>query len=190
MFSAAYSAANVDHLSATDNGSSAPISGSNQSGLAQTFPRFVSGANLACLTTQVMFMAAIDVRAPTTISRISFLSGLTGINAATNWWFALYTASRALLAQSADQTSGAWAASTLKTLPLAAAQQVQPGLYYVAVMVKATTVPTLEGVADTTVLSGAAPILHGTADGSLTTTAPSTATTITPTVNNPYAIVS
>lgn len=159
--------------------------------VAQSFPRNgILTADIAAIATGQMFMVAIEIKEATQITNISFLSGATAANTPTNWWFALYSSARALLAQTADQTSTAWAANTLKTLALTTAQLVQPGLYYVAIMMKATTPVSLVAFADTSALSGLAPILHGTADGSLTTTAPATSSTITATANNPYCYVS
>lgn len=67
------------------------------------------------------------------------------------------------------------------------------GLYYIGIMVKATTVPTLRGVTLAgTVAANLPPILQGTSTGSLTTpgSCPATAGALTVAASNPYAYVS
>jgi hypothetical protein len=104
--------------------------------------------NASALTTQVMLSAAVVLEAGDTISNISFMSGGTAAGTPTNWWFALFddSATPALLAQTADQLTAAWAAHTVKTLALSSPVLVpRQGVYYAAAMVKATTVPSLIG---------------------------------------------
>jgi hypothetical protein len=143
------------------------------------------------LTTQVMTSVPIKLAAGDVITNISFVSGATAAGTPTNWWFALYSnaATPALLAQTADQLTGAWAAFTVQTKALATAQTISAtGIYWVAIMVKATTVPTLLGSL------GVKPIVTGernlsqSSGAALTTTAPGTIAT--PTVKNfvPYAV--
>lgn len=144
-------------------------------------PRLGAGSDLAALTTQVMTSVAIPLQAGDVVTSLTFKSGATAAGTPTNWWFALYddSATPALLAQSADQLTAAWAATTAKTLALATAQLItRPGVYYAAVMVKATTVPTLIGASTQAGASAgvltADKILGQTSGASLTTTAPST----------------
>ncbi|MEE4598225.1 hypothetical protein V2J94_41390 [Streptomyces sp. DSM 41524] len=132
--------------------------------------------DVAVLATGVMTSAALYLQDGDTVTNLSFISGATAAGTPTNYWFALYDGvSNALLAQTADQTTGAWAADTVKTLALSAPVKItRSGLYYAAVMVTATTVPTLVGTA------GAKPVLTGesnlaqTSGSSLTGTAPAT----------------
>ncbi|MES2211209.1 MAG: hypothetical protein V4515_13675 [Chloroflexota bacterium] len=144
------------------------------------------------LTTQVMTSVPIKLAAGDIITNISFVSGATAAGTPTNWWFALYSsaATPALLAQTADQLTGAWAAFTVQTKALATAQTISStGIYWAAIMVKATTVPTLLGSL------GVKPIVTGernlsqSSGAALTTTAP--ATIATPTVKNfvPYVVL-
>lgn len=137
------------------------------------------------LTTQVMTSVPVYLVGGEVVTNLTFYSGATAAGTPTNWWFALYdTASTpALIAQTADQLTAAWAAFTKKTLALSAAYTVpKTGVYWAAIHVKATTVPTLLG---TLVLP---PIVTGernlaqTSGSALTTTAP--ATIATPTVAN------
>jgi hypothetical protein len=107
-------------------------------------------SNLSALTTQVMLAAALPLEAGDVVTNLTFVSGATAAGTPTNWWFALYSsaATPALIAQTADQTSTAWAANTAKTVALSAPYTVlTAGVYYAAIMVKAATPPTLAGVA-------------------------------------------
>lgn len=129
------------------------------------------------LTSGVMVSVPLWLNAGDKVSNLTFWSGATAAGTPTNQWAALYStaATPALLAQSADGTSGAWAADTAKTFALATAQVIATsGLYWAALMVAATTVPTLLGC------SGAKPLLTGegnlaqTSGSALTGTAPAT----------------
>ena len=151
-----------------------------------------SDTGSVALVTQVMTSVPIKLSAGDVITNVSFCSGATAAGTPTNWWFALYSnaATPALLAQTADQTSTAWAAFTVMTKALATPQTITvPGIYWAAIMVKATTVPTLLGCI------GVKPIVTGernlsqSSGAALTTTAP--ATIATPTVKNfvPYVVL-
>ncbi len=153
------------------------------------------GGNLAALTTQVMTAVALYLEAGDTVTNLTFMSGATAAGTPTNWWFALYStaATPALLAQTADQTSTAWAADTAKTLALAAPYAVTAtGIYYAAVMVKATTVPTLIGASIQADASGAVvtgqKVLANTSGSALTATAPGTIATPTTVGTVPYVV--
>lgn len=161
----------------------------------ENLPRALVNTDLAALTTQIMTVVGIPLVAGDVVTNITFKSGATAAGTPTNWWFALYdnAATPNLIAQTADQTSGAWAANTAKTLPLTAAYTVlTPGVYYLACMVKATTVPTLIGF---TSFAGAAggvltadKALAVTSGSSLTATAPSTLASPTNVATVPYAV--
>jgi hypothetical protein len=151
-----------------------------------------SDTGQVALATGVMTAVRIKLFAGDVVTNISARSGATAAGTPTNYWFALYSnaGTPALLSQSADQTSTAWAANTTKTLALGAAQTIgTTGFYWVAIMVTATTPPTLLGSV------GVAPIVTGeanlsvTSGSTLTTTAP--ATLATPTVKQfvPYVVL-
>lgn len=140
----------------------------------------------AGLTTQIMLSAALHLEAGDLVTNLSLSSGATAAVTPTNWWFALYddSATPVLLAQTADQLAAAWAANTVKTLPLATPQLItRGGIYYAAVMVKATTVPSLVGVA--TLAAGTAAWIAGektlaqSSGSALVATAPATIATPT-----------
>lgn len=153
-------------------------------------------SNASALTTQVMTSVALPLIAGDVVTNLTFLSGATAAGTPTNWWFALYDTSGtpALIAQTADQLTAAWAANTAVTLPLSTAYTVaNSGVYYAAVMVKATTVPTLAGVtAEAAAANGAIvagfPVLAQTSGSSLTTTAPATIATPTTVTTIPYVV--
>jgi hypothetical protein len=160
-------------------------------------PRFglydsVSDSGSVALTTQVMTAVPIFLAAGDVITNVSFITGTTAAGTPTNWWAALYdtAGTPALLSQTADQTTGAMAAFTVFTKALGAAQTIsKTGVYWVALMVKATTVPTLLGSL------GAPPVATGernlavTSGSALTTTA--AATLATPTLQRfvPYVVL-
>jgi hypothetical protein len=135
--------------------------------------------DVGALATGVMTSARLDLVEGDLITSLSFTSAGTAAGTPTNYWFALYDGvTNALMSQSADQLTAAWAADTVKTLALAAPQRItRTGLYWAAIMVTATTPPTLVGC------HGAKPHLTGegnlaqTSGSSLTTTAPATIAT-------------
>ena len=141
----------------------------------------------AALTTQVMTSVPIVLEAGDKVTSISVLSGATAAGTPTNWWFALYdtAATPNLIAQTADQLTATWAADTAKDLALSAPFTAPaPGLYYAAVMVKATTPPSLIGVTlgRASAASGflsTDKVIVGTSGSALTTTAPATLAALT-----------
>lgn len=163
---------------------------------AESVPRFAAGGNLSALTTQVMLTAGLPLQYGDKVTSLTFISGGTAAGTPTNYWFALYDTSGALLSQSADQTTTAWAADTALTLALASAQTITtPGLYYAAIMVKATTPPTLRGadLGHATVggaIGLSAKVLAQTSGSALTATAPATIATPTTVATLPYVVAS
>lgn len=153
--------------------------------------------NVAALTTQVMTSVGMYLELGDVVTSLTFVSGTTAAGTPTNWWFALYSsaATPALLGQTADQTTTAWAANTAKTVALTTPYTVTAtGIYYAACMVKATTPPTLVGrTLHNAVESGAIitgqKILAQTSGSSLTTTAPATIASPTTVAVVPLAIV-
>ena len=104
-------------------------------------PRLPLDSRSDVLTTQVMTSVPIYLYEGDLVTNLTFVSGVTAANTPTKYWFALYSNAGvpALLAQTADQTTTAWAADTAKTLPLAAPVRItKSGIYWAAIMVKAT----------------------------------------------------
>src|SRR5512144_1348707 len=155
-----------------------------------------TNGNVAALTTQVMTSVALYLERGDTVTNLTFVSATTAAGTPTNWLFALYSnaATPALIAQTADQTNTAWAANTAKTLALSTPYKiVNTGIYYAAIMVKATTVPTLAGVTlHNAVEAGALvtgqKVLAQTSGSSLTDTAPATIATPTTVATIPLVI--
>jgi hypothetical protein len=89
--------------------------------------RLSVGGNLSALTTQVMLSVALPLEAGDVVTNLTFVSGDTAAGTPANWWFALYdtAATPAKIAQTADQTSTAWAANTVKTVALSAPYTVR-----------------------------------------------------------------
>jgi len=148
-------------------------------------------SNMSALATGVMLNTAIPLMAGDVVTSLTFLSGATAAGTPTHWWFALYSnaATPALMAQTADQVSAAWAANTAMTLALQTAQLITvSGLYYASCMVTATTPPTLAGctlenaAAAGAVISGAS-VLASTSGSALVGTAPATIATPTTVAN-------
>jgi hypothetical protein len=150
-------------------------------------------SDLAVLTTQVMSSVAVPFLAGDIVTSIAFRSGATAAGTPTNWWFALYDNLGNYLMQTADQLTAAWAANTTKPLALLAPQTIRfSGVGYAAVMVKATTPPSLLGQSmfDLTMSTGLVTgqkILAQTSGSGLTTTAPATIASPTATLLRYYA---
>ena len=155
------------------------------------------GGNLAALTTQIMTSVAVPVEAGDVITSVTFVSATTAAGTPANWWFAAYSSASTpvLLRQTADQLTAAWAANTAKTLPLTSPYQVvDSGVLYVAIHVKATTVPTLAGISlGNAAFAGALvtgqKVLAQTSDSALVGTAPATMGTPTTVATVPLAIL-
>ena len=147
--------------------------------LYETFDRdMCDEVNTSVLTSGRLSLQAIWLPAGVTINSISFYSATTQAGAPTNQLFGLYNNNRDLLRSSVNDTTAAWAANALKTLALTSAfTTTYSGLYYLGIMVTATTVPTLKG---NTAKSGGqlnaqAPSMGGTSNTGLTTALPATA---------------
>lgn len=159
--------------------------------VAETFSR-KGLANVAPLSTGRLSVQAIKLRKNQIVTSISFLSGTQAAVAPTAWLFSLFApgVGGARLGQSADQTSTAWAASTLKTLALTTPYTVTAtGIYYVGIHMAAGTVVSLAGIATLATVKAIAPSRGGTADTGLTTAAPATLGTITEDAIDIYAFV-
>jgi hypothetical protein len=161
------------------------MSSSDRPDPTQTFHRAnlprVGLDDVPAAATGVMVSVALWLNAGDTITSLTFISAGTAAGTPTNQFAALYSnaATPALLAQSADGTTGAWAADTAKTFTLAAPVKIATsGIYWAALSVTATTVPTLVGAS-----AGAKPVLTGegnlaqTSGSALTATAPATIAT-------------
>lgn len=146
---------------------------------AATMERSRPSANLSLVSGQ-MQVTAIPLVKGQVITTITFVTGTTAAGTPTNQWFALYDPSRALVGITADDTTTGWATNSEKTLTLSTPYTVaNDGVYYVALMIAATTTPTIAGYAGLTSILGTAPVLSGrdTTNVGLTTPATAPATT-------------
>jgi hypothetical protein len=166
--------------------------------MRENIPRREGGFSdqTTALTTAVMTSIAVPLFCGDVISTVTVMTGNTAGGTMTHQWAALYDtqATSALIvgSQSADGTSGALAANTAIAFTLGAKYTVPAdGIYYVGLMVAATTVPSLMCMSTgRTTMSGAVitgqKVLAQTSGTSLTTTAPATIATPTTVANIPY----
>lgn len=162
--------------------------------LAETIPRQICPeVNTTAPASGTLGMQLIYLTAGQLISNITMASATTAAGTPTNYFFALYDGNRNLLAQSANQTTTAWPANTVKTLAMTSPYRVQvSGAYYIGYFMTATTVATLKGGTARTggQLANTAPIIYGTSTTGLTTALPNPAAAITGTTASLYASVS
>ena len=162
--------------------------------LAETIPReLCPEVNTAVGATGVLFMQAIKLTAGQVINNIIASSATTAANTPTNYAFGIFDINRNLVANTANQTTTAWAANTVKTIALTAAYRVPTtGIYYIGFYMTATTVLTLKGGTAKTggQLAAAVPSLNGTSSTGLTTALPNPAAAITAGTASIYAAVS
>jgi len=158
-----------------------PINYGTTGTLAETCPRYLTGTATTAPTSGTLYLSLIWLPAGLTVSNIA-ITCATAFTSPTNQFFALYSAfpqsNPVLLAQSANQTTTAWAANTRKQLAMTAPYKVgTAGWFYVGVMVTATTMGTLVGppASTTTTDLSTAPIMYASSTSGLTTALPNPA---------------
>lgn len=157
----------------------------------ETFARWPAGAQTISVTSGTLKLVAIELPAGVPISSITFLSGTTALSGTSHAWAALFDASRVPLRQSTDDPAATWGTNAEKTFTLSSAfTTTYSGLYYLGVLIAATTPPTLAGQAGVASTAGIAPVLNGNSSTGLTDTAPNPAAAPTASTNSPYAYVS
>lgn len=162
---------------------------------AETIPRQICTETntVAPTASGTLFMMGIYLYAGQLVSNISISSATTAAGTPTNYFFALYGGDRTLKAVSANQTTTAWPANTYKTLAMTVPYRVPTsGLYYIGIMMTATTIITTKGNTAKTggQLNQVVPILHGISTTGLTTAMPDPAAAITGGLVTLYAAVS
>lgn len=163
--------------------------------LAETFRRANgSFANTTGMTSGTLYLTAIALAGGLSVSTITFFTSTTPVGTPTHQWFCLLDSSLNVLAKTADDTTTAWGSSTAKTLTISGGPYVttRSGLYYVGVLVTATTPPGLMGLTDTDSNADAlAPAICGTSTTGLTDPASlgATAAAITAGLRKRYAYV-
>lgn len=163
--------------------------------IVENVPRaLIAGANLSALTSGTLLVVGGLVLPPgTEVNNISFMSGTTAGATLTNQWFCLLDQSRNVILKTADDTSTAWAANTVKTKALSSTYAVtSETALYVGILVAATTVPSLRGMTIDSNLAGLATILCGNSTTGLTNPASlgATAAAITAGGNLPWCYLS
>ena len=158
--------------------------------LAETFPRCLgSGATATQVigaTTGTVYMMGVWLPAGLTITNLNWVTGTTAAGTPTHWWLGIANSAGLQQAATADQLTGAIAASTLITKALTATYTTTAtGLYYLLLSVTATTNPTATGLpAPISQMNLATPVLAGVsvttqsapgANGSTSYTAPASA---------------
>jgi hypothetical protein len=169
------------------------LAGSPTSFRAESLRALDVSADLTPLTSGVMLSVALPLQPGNVVTNLSFVSGATAAGTPTAYWFALYDTAGALISQSANQGSAAWAANTVKTLALGTAYSVtRAGVYYAAVLVAATTPPSLlgksVGIAGAAASILSSKVLAQTSGSGLTTTAPATIASPTTVATIPLVI--
>jgi len=116
--------------------------------LGQTIPPHTAGNSGSALATGALYLCPLALAASLSIGHLAFISSVaSAVSAPTHWWFGLFDNNRAALAFTADQTSTAWAALTIKSLAVATIASgaassfttTYSGLYYLGIMMAAST---------------------------------------------------
>jgi hypothetical protein len=150
---------------------------------------------VASLVTQVMTSVAVPLIAGDIITNMSVISGATALATPSHAWMALYSPAGALLGQSTDVPAQALAANTVLTHAFTSPIVIPTtGVYFAAIMIQATTVPTLVGKVHGVNATGIGaaitawswPSLAQNSGSALTTTAPATIATPTNQTTIPY----
>jgi hypothetical protein len=145
--------------------------------IAETIPReLCAEISLGGWTTGQVWYQAIYLKAGMLVSNISLFSATTAAGTPTQQRFGLYSRRGTLLCQSADDTTTAWGANTIKTLAMTTPYRVPVSdVYYIAWLMSATTMPSVKGLSLSSVLSGGGstataviPFVRQTGNGSLT----------------------
>ncbi|MES2903856.1 MAG: hypothetical protein V4696_06705 [Pseudomonadota bacterium] len=142
--------------------------------VAETIPReLCQEANVSPLISGTVYLQGLYLKAGQVCTNISFFSSTTAAGTPTNQIFGLYGPNRQLYAQTTNDTTAAWAANTIKTLALSAPVTIPiSGVYFVAILVTATTVPNLKGMASSNILVTHERALRFNSNSGLTTTLP------------------
>lgn len=160
----------------------------------QNMPRIGVDADLALVTTGKLLCVQAFLQRGQKVTGVAFTSGGTAAGVPTHHWAALYDNVGALIAATTDKTTTAWAANAVTRYTFSASQTItRTGLYYLAIMVAATTMPTLAGAPCRAAISTLPPILCGTDETHTglagAGTAPATLAALTPAAGVPYIYV-
>ena len=149
--------------------------------LGETVPRQALAATNQTITTSGdLVLQALYLPKGVTITKLGWMAGATAASTPTHCWMGLYDNALNQLATTADTTTTAIAANSVHQYAIAqiasgaAASFVTTysGLYYLGIMISATTVPTCfsnANLAAITALFQVVPILNGLSDTGQTT---------------------
>lgn len=119
-------------------------------GITSTVPIWASLANQGGPTSGRIALVPIELDVNLTISAIAFTSGTTAGVSLTNQWFVLCNSSKLALAYTSNDTTTAWGTNTRKQLSLTSSYTTTyRGRHYLGVLITASTVPSLRGLATT-----------------------------------------
>lgn len=143
----------------------------------ETISRALHINTTTTVTSGSLLLVAIALPANEVISNIQFVSATTAATSPTHWWFGLYDQNRVQLAVTADQTTTAWAVTTVKTLNIATTASgsassfttTYEGLYYLGLMMTASTTITLVAAGQGGAVGLLSPTLSGNTDTGQTT---------------------
>ncbi len=160
--------------------------------------RYASSATQPLAGSGIMNIVSVPCYAGDIITNITFRSGTQAAVTPTAWWFALYNpgdAGATLIAQTADQTTTAWAATNTKTLALVGGPFTIPttDTYNVGIMMAAGTMINITGATfvmlTNALVTGQKRMTASTGSG-LTTNAPGTLGALTNVSCMPYVVLS
>lgn len=132
----------------------------------------VISGSLGLLTSGTPRAVLAGFAVPTLVTGLKFLTGSTAAGSPTHWWVAATDTAGNVLAVSADQGSGAIAASSVITVPFATPTVFPAGNVYFHIMVAAGTVPTLAGISGLLNSPTVAPVFAGASTATGQTTPP------------------
>jgi len=162
----------------------------------ESFPRILGELkNASVLTSGTLYLFAIILPAGIEWKEFDFHSATQAAVEPKNQWICLCDSTRKILAKSADKTTEAWGANSRKTFALeAGVTPSETALHYVGLLVKATTVPTLQAKeSNNSFPLNLAPILAGNSNTGLEgpggITVGNTATALTGTPKPAYITV-
>lgn len=142
---------------------------------AETVPRMLCNEGALTITSGTVYSQVIFLQKGTVVNSISFCSSTTAAGTPTNQIFGLYGTLGNLLGATNNDTTTAWAANTLKTLTMTSPVTIPvSGAYRLAVLVTATTTPSLKSLAgiNSTLTSAWCSAWRGNGTTGLTTALP------------------
>lgn len=152
--------------------------------VTESYPRRQGGTNAAgWLVSGRAHVTAVPLNAGDTVTDFQVFTLTTALAGGSNQWCGLYDASRNLIGVTADAGATAWGGFSSKVFTLVSPHTVTAaGLYYVMLVVVATTMPSLTMTpGGSSALIGLDPVLCGYANTGLTNPASAPATFSAPT---------